>query len=640
MPRVNIRRHRSRQPSSLTAASQRVPPRAFQSFRTSSASGKGWHEEAWLYLEKVGELQYFVSWRAWAASRCRLVASALDDQGAPLGSIPEDDPNAETVRRVVNDIAGGASGQTRVVQRAAYLLTVVGECWVAMVVRDPEREVGPAGGPLPVDVMRPGFQREQWYVFGSDQINSGPQGIELKLPDGTTHQYDSDADIFFRVWSEHPKDPSKPVSPIWSNRIVLHAIVQADATIKAANNSRLVGNGVMFVPQEMSLPTQNAPSAVPVGDPDLAAPDPFIEPNSAQQLQDLFFDVASTAKRDPESQAAMLPLIAAVPGEMIKNVNWIRPGSDIPETTLKIQEHDLMRLARGLEVEPERLLGRSSSNHWTAWAMDDNDVRIHVAPLIELIAAALTTEVLRYALVAEGIDPSQYVIWYDSTALTQDPDKTDEARDAFDRGAITAQALREHLGFDDEDGYDLDTPEGWVTLALDKIAADPANASIFMPIIEAAADRVGLEVRAPVALPAARTDAPEDSSEADSEPEESSSSTDGSDPPITAAAAMTVARLCVNRALELANKRRRTRSDAGALRGVPIELAHTRMDPAPLSETGGFMRGWSTGVVDDDLREMGLDPDVFRSTVEGVASLALATSSPPVLTQSMLRRTR
>lgn len=636
MPRVNIRRHRSRQPSSLTAASQRVTPRSYSSFRSAASSGNGWQEDAWVYLEKVGELQYFVSWRAWAASRCCLVASALDDQGLPLGSIPDDDPNAETVRRIVSDIAGGASQQSSFIQRAGYLITTVGECWAGVIVRDASREKGPAGGPSLVDVDRPGFQREQWYVFGADQISSGPQGIELKLPDGTVHQYTPDSDVLFRVWSQHPKDPTKPISPIWSTRVVLHAIVQADATIKAANNSRLVGNGIMFVPQEMSLPQQDAPGAVPVGSPDLPDPAPFVEPSSAQQLQDLLFDVASTAKRDPESQAAMLPLIAAVPGEMIKNVNWIRPGSDIPETTLKIQEHDLVRLARGLEVEPERLLGRSGSNHWTAWAMDDNDVRIHVVPLVELIASALTTEVLRYSLTAEGIDPSQYVIWYDTTALTQDPDKTDEAREAFDRGALTAAALREHLGFDAEDGYDLTTPDGWVALALDKIAADPANAAVFMPIIEAAAARVGLEIAAPAALPAGIGGRPEDISEPDSEPPEPESAPEAPEPPLTAA--MTVARLCVNRALELANKRRRTRADSALLRDVPIELAHTRMDPAPLSETSTLMRGWATGVNDTDLCDIGVDPAVFRSTVEAVTALALVSSSAPVLTPAMLRR--
>lgn len=607
-----------------------------------TTAGMNWQEDAWKYLEKVGELQYFVSWRAWSASRCRLVASALDDQGAPTGSLAEDDPNADRVRKIVNDIAGGVSGQAKLIHRQAYLLSVPGECWVGMVVRDPAREKTPDGNQIPVDINRPGYQREQWYVFGREQISSTTTGIALKLPDGAQHEFNPEVDILFRVWDEHPQDPSKPVSPIWSTRDVLSGIVMADATIKSANNSRLVGNGILFVPQEMSLPQQAAPIAIPVGTEDTFDPVPEMASNAAQQLTDLLYEVASAAKRDPESQAAMLPIIAAVPGEMIKNVNWIRPGNDVPETTLKIQDADIRRLAMGLDVAPERLLGMSQGNHWSAWAIDDSDVKIHVAPVVEIIASALTQEILREKLAQEDIDPDAYVVWYDTTALTQDPDKTDEAKDGFDRGAISSRALREHLGFDDEDGYDFATADGWIELALDKIAQDPSNAAVFMPILEAAAAKVGLEVAAPApALPPGQP--VEDMQDpADAEPAaEPTSSDDAQDAPVTASmtfAAMTIARMCVNRALELANKRRRTRAQSSVFRDIAIELAHTRMEPVPASVVPSMISGWDNALEDDDISGLRIAPETFRAMVESVATVALVTSSPPVLTQSMLRR--
>ena len=605
-------------------------------------SGDDWQQDAWRYLELVGELQYVISWRAWSASRCRLVASALDDQGAPMGDIPEDDPNAEKVRAIVNGIGGGVSGQSKLIQRTAYLLSVVGECWIGMIVRNAAREETTDGSPLPVDLTRPGYQLEQWYVFGKEQITTSVKGIELKLPDGSKHEFSEADDILFRVWAEHPKDPSLPVSPIWSNRRVLEGIVKADAAIEAANNSRLVGNGLLFVPQEMSLPQQQAPVSVPVGQPDTNTPVPFFEPNSAQALQDLLFDVAGAATRDPKSQAAMLPIIAAVPGEMIKNVNWIRPGSDIPETTLKIQQEDIRRLAMGLDVAPERLFGMSEGNHWSAWAIDENDIKVHVAPLVQIITSALTQEILREKLVDENLDPDQYIIWYDTTALSQDPDKTDEARDAFDRGAITAAALRQHLGFDDEDGYDYSSAEGWVQMALDKFAANPANGAQLIPILEAAAAKLNLDIApapAPAALPAGQPpdnsgQTPDNSGQQPPEP----TSAPAAEPVPVQAAGMTVARLCVNRALELANKRRRTRSDAALYRDVPIELAHTALPPVRNGEAADLIKGWDTGLVDDDLTALGLCPESFRSMVEGVAQLAQVTASAPVLTQSMLRR--
>lgn len=629
----------------LTAAAQRVDARNPSSFRQSMTRGEDWQTEAWRYLEMVGELQYVISWRAWSASRCRLVASALDDQGAPTGDIPEEDPNAEKVRDIVAAIGGGVTGQAKLVHRFAYLTSVVGECWIGMVVRDEAREETTDGSPLPVDLSRPGYQREQWYVFGKEQITtSSLGGISLKLPDGTKHEYDQDVDLLFRVWAEHPMDPMKPISPIWSNRVVLRKITQADATIEAANNNRLVGNGIIFVPQEMSLPQQQTPVAVPVGQTDTNIQVPFFEPNSAQSLQDLLFDVASTAKRDPGSQAAMLPIVAAVPGEMIKNVNWIRPGSDIPETTLKIQDADVRRLAMGLDVAPERLFGMSDGNHWSAWAIDENDIKVHVAPLVQILTDALTREILREKLAEEGLDPDKYIVWYDTTSLSQDPDKTDEARDAFDRGAITSAALRQHLGFDDEDGYDYSKIDGWVQMALDKLAQNPANAPQLVPILEAAAAKVGLDISVPEpapALPAGSepTAQPGDGRNTGQQPPEPTGAPKPEPVPVQAsAAAMTIARLCVNRALELANKRRRTRADAALYRDVPIELAHTALPPVRNGEAADLIKGWDTGVVDDDLAALGLCPESFRSMVEGVAMLAQVTASAPVLTQSMLRR--
>lgn len=642
MPRVIVRRRSGRAPASLTAAAQRVDARNPTSFRSSPIGAVGatnWQEQAWFFLEKVGELEYYVSWRSASASRCHMVASALDAQGAPTGSIPEDDPNAERVRQIVNDIAGGIAGQIKIMSRASYLLTVVGECWIGMVVRDTSRETVIDGNQLPVDINRPGYRLEQWYVFGRDDIKSSTSGIELKLPDGTKHEFDPDADLLFRVWDEHPKDPSKPVSPIWANRDVLGSLVQSAATVSQSNNSRLIGNGIMFVPQEMSLPSQAAPSALPNGQPDTSIPDPFFEPNAAQSLQDLLFDVAKAAKRDPESEAAQLPIIAAVPGDMIKNVNWIRAGSDIPETTLKIEEFDIRRLATGLHVAPERLLGMSQGNHWSSWLIDESDVKVHISPVVEIIVNAVTQEVLRQKLAEEGIDPDAYLVWYDASSLTQDPDKSDEAQIAFDRGALTARALREHLGFDDADGYDLTTADGWIQLALDKVALDPANAGVFGKIIEVAASRVGLEVSAPqAALPPGDDPAQDEDSPADSEPEEPEDDPADDAPPSQTAAGVTIARIYVNRALELANKRRRTRTMSELYRDVPIERVHTGMDPLPLTECGDLIRGWSSGLHDDDLRGLGLDPAPFRSMVEAAAFLALATSSAPIITQSMIRR--
>lgn len=613
----------------MTAAAQQVKDPA-KSFRKSTLGTEDdWQEQAWKYLELVGELAYYVSWRSASASRVRLVASVLGEDGQPTGDLPdEDDAEAARVREIVNAIAGGAAGQSALLKRGVYLLTIPGEYWAAMVVRDPAREQseGSLVVPTPETVRRTTPLREEWFTFSRDEITTRGDQVFLSLPDGTKHEFDPQVDLMFRVWEPHPKKASQPFSPVWSNRAVLNEIVKSTATIDNAAKSRLVGNGLMFIPQEMSLPSQNSPMAQPVGSPPVSGnTDPAWEPSTSQELQDLIYEVASTAIKDPDSLAALIPIIAAAPGEWIKNIQWLRPSSDVPETALKTRTEAIRRLAMGLDVAPERLLGiGENSNHWAAWAIGDDDVRIHIAPPVETICHAYTQEVLRPKLIEEGIDPDKYVLWHDDTRLTQDPDKKAEAKEAFDRGALSASALLTYMGFDEADGYDLDTRDGWVALARDKAASDPTLIPLLAPLLGPALEGVS----AP-ALPAPSKPAEdEDTPAPESEPEQPTVTEPDTDGDGLNASAYGLTRMCVNRALEMANKRRRTRSNRDLFDGALITEAHLRLPPVPKDDVAALIRGWDTCVDAKTCAAFGFTAREFRTMIEDTAGQSLTTGTP------------
>lgn len=609
---------------SLTAAAQRVTDPQKQLKKTSLATvGDDWQDQAWKYLELVGELAYYASWRSSSASRVRFVASEIDDNGAPTGTISDDNPEGQRVRNIVNSIAGGAAGQSQLLKRHVYLLTIPGECWAAMIVRNPERETTVDGTQpaSPADVLGAAATTEQWYVFNREEITTKGDDVILSLSDGKKHTFDPSTDVMFRVWDPHPKNAALPVSPVWANRTVLNEIVKATATIDNAAKSRLVGNGLMFIPQEMSLPNQVAPTAAPAGSepPPPGLADQVWEPSTSQELQDLLYDVASTAIKDPDSLAALLPIIASGPGEWIKNIQWLRPASDIPETALKTRTEAIRRLAMGLDVAPERLLGLgNNSNHWSAWAIDEADVRIHIAPPVETVCHAFTQEVLRPKLIQEGIDPDRYVVWHDDTRLTQDPDKKDEARDAHDRGALSSPALLKHLGFGDGDGYDLTSKEGWMQLAMDKAAKDPNLIPLLAPLIgELVAGVETPDTTPPQIEPTTEPVVPEQ------EPPNEPTTDDGLN-----AAAYGFTRLCVNRALEMANKRQRTRTNVSAFQGVAISEAHLRLPPVAVGDAATLVRGWDTCVDDQTCAAFGFDIEPFRHMVNDTATRSLTSGQP------------
>jgi hypothetical protein len=287
--------------------------------------------------------------------------------------------------------------------------------------------------------------------------------------------------------------------------------------------------------------------------------------------------------------------------------------TEVSQTALDTRERAIKRLALGLEVSPERLLGLSTSNHWNAWMVTEDDVKVHLVPVLTLIAAAFTRQVLRPALEVLGINPDLYAIGVDATEITQDPDRKAEALAAHARGAITSTALRRYLGFNDEDGYDLSTMEGWQELARDKAAADPTVWATVAQIA-APADAALPPMPEPTALPAAPAPA------APALPNESA-------PTSSEAASRVVIAMCTERAVELAGKRMMTRSNRGLIPdGTPPAEYHQHLVPPAPNEVLRLIAGWDTLATAELLASAGVDRSRLTRLVEAAAINRLTRS--------------
>lgn len=571
---------------SLVAASQPItePSTAFKKSAFSSDTGGKWQEDAWDMLA-VGELAYYVQWRSASASRVRLVASDLDEEtGLPTGGTEN-----KRVQEIVRAIARGPLGQAQLIKRAVECLTVPGETWIVMLVR-PEGEV--------------------WLALTREEIKVKNRTTEIELPTGDKHVFKKGTDIMFRVWNPDPKRAKLAISPVKGALTPLREIVRTTKTIDNASKSRLIGNGVVFVPQEMSLPSPDAPT--PAG----ALP---VAPANAQvqQLQDMIADIAQTAYTDEDSLAALVPIIAGVPGDRIKDVKHLRFDNTVTEVALKTRIDAIKRLALSLDVNPERLLGLSEGNHWSAWMIGDDDVRLHIVPPVETICQALTEHVLRYMLEAEGIDPDQYVVWHDPSALTTDPDQSDEGTAAFDRGVITAEAYRGYLGLGEDAAYDLTTKDGVARWAFDRISAKPELITTYAPLL-AGLGVLDVEQLVPATPAIEPPQQPVDTTEpavpagGGSEPDTEG---DAQQKAALTPTEFAVARVMVNRALELAGKRARTRADHDRLRDVPMHETYKYMAPVNSADVMQLTRGWDDSLDNATLEAMEIRPAEVRRFV-------------------------
>ena len=430
----------------------------------------GWKKEAWDAYDAVGELRYVCQRIANSLSRVSLYAADIDPSTGQPTVTPTD--NA-TARQVVNDIAGGPAGRAALIGKLVTHLIVPGEGWIAVISRQVD------GQPV-----------EEWHVLSADEITrrAGAQ-VTLRLGDGTDHIFNPGTDVLTRVYRPHPKNSRESDSPTRAALPILNEITRTTRAIDGASKSRLAGNGLLLLPSEISMPV----TEVPAPDPDAPGlpPGPPVTTERSVTAQDVMAQlqqVMTTAISDQTSAAAMVPIVLKASGEHLDKVRHITFESDVTATNLDTRDRAIRRLALSLELPPELLTGVGGTNHWNAWLVDEDAINTHFAPLATLICDALTDAILRPLLRHAGADADRFTVWFDLKELAQQPDRGEDALDAFDRGAINGAALRQALGFTDDDApTEAMTKAEQQQLAVSLVKAAPS----LLPLL---ADLLGIPV--------------------------------------------------------------------------------------------------------------------------------------------------
>jgi hypothetical protein len=111
-------------------------------------------------------------------------------------------------------------------------------------------------------------------------------------------------------------------------------------------------------------------------------------------------------------------------------------------------------MAHGADLPVEVLTGVAEANHWTGWQIEDSTYKAHVEPTAQIPASALTAVFLRPALQERGVAAEwlpKLAFGLDASQLVVRPNRGQDARDAFDRYAVSWEATRRYLGFPESD---------------------------------------------------------------------------------------------------------------------------------------------------------------------------------------------
>jgi hypothetical protein len=116
------------------------------------------------------------------------------------------------------------------------------------------------------------------------------------------------------------------------------------------------------------------------------------------------------------------------------------------------------RLLHGLDVQPQQVRGMGESNHWSSWAVSDDERRVSIQPDIETMCWALTRLVLHAELTAAGQNPTEIartVVWYDLTDANVKTNLAEDSRQMRDRELVGEEAARRMSGLEETDAPDV-----------------------------------------------------------------------------------------------------------------------------------------------------------------------------------------
>lgn len=597
---------------SLVAAAEVIASADISRPYKSSGMMLEWQERAWAYYDRIGEFRFGVGWTSNAMSRVNLTCAApprqVGDEPTPIDvESGEVTPSQRRAIELVEQIAGGASGQGQLLGEFGAHLSIAGFGWL---VAEPSLD----------DPNSDSY--ETWQVLSQDSLKfegTINQKIFVRTGDGNS----DDAwrrvhpnSLIVKVWRRHPRKPWQPDAPVRAVLAVLEIIELLTDHITASGRSRLAGAGLLAIPSETEFPP----------------PPPVEGETTAATEQDRFdhfveelTNAMTTPIKNRQSAAAVVPLPIAIPGEFIDKIKHISFSTPFDAQVRELMEDAIKRLALGLDMPPEVLTGMSGVNHWTAWQVEETAITLHIEPNAEIVCNALTEAWLKPALRAEGFDENAAMVWYDTSDLTSPPDKTTSAIAVYDRIQLSAQALRRETGFTDDDKPNDD--EFKQRVLLDAAKGDPASTAAML----AKAGILDEEVAAAAELPLDAPISPSTEPEAGPGPERSAPPRESR--PSQASLDSAVIMACdgiVDRAMEMAGKRllgaigRKTGQGPQAVdKKGDARTVHLQYDPTVYADldqllTGSFNR---VGVVAEYL---GIDEEALFATLNAYCRGLLA----------------
>ena len=424
--------------------------RKVKNAKTQKVESDNWQARAWYYFDVIPEYRYAIGWIGNMLSKAKLTVT---QNGKPVTEGPAWD--------ALQQFYGGPDAQGEFLRLAAIHMSVSGDCYV----------VAEAGG-TPVD--------DTWDVLSNLKLKASGGWYRIE---GESEDLKDQA-LVIRLWRPHPLERKKGDS---NSRAALPILGELDTLTKrvaADSDSRLTGNGIIFLPQEITFPSKT-----------ITHDDGTVETVQRQGLdgfQDMLIETATLSMADQESAAAKVPIASMVPGDYIDKIRHVTFWSEFDAHTQGLREEAIRRLGTGMDMPAESITGTADINHWGAWQVDESAIKIHAEPLLALVVGGVNEGYLWPYLEDEKMDHAEartYSFGVDTSGLRARPNRSKEAGELYDRGVLSEEALLRENGFEPADLPEPKERIEWLTRRV-------ASGSTTPELVEAALNRLGVEIAA------------------------------------------------------------------------------------------------------------------------------------------------
>ena len=611
------------EPKALTAAatSVRIPTAGANALRIRD---EDWQREAWRLYDLIGEHHFAATRYGNSVGRARLYIAEVDEMGMPGAEVT--DP---AIQMIAATMFGGPTERVESIKTMAVSDFVAGECYI----------VAEDAGNADEDV---------WYIVSPAQIRTTPDGVEVTRPErvgggkkilklGTG---DKDGkDLLIRHLNPHPRFGNVADSPTRSALPVLREIEQLAKLTFSQIDSRLISAGLLFLPKNLSFPRRDNDGNTVMG--------------NIRDLADMILEAAQASLTGAGTAAGLVPILADIPEGTAKDIVHMRFDTPLTAEIEKKIEQAIRRLALSLDMNPETLTGLGSMNHWSAWAVTEDEINTHVTPILGRIVNTLTVGYVRPALAALGKDPEKFTLWFDTSPLAVRPNRLQDALELHKLGVINDDELRRAGAFDEDAKPTKKQRQEWMAwqllMANPQLATNPAILELVgLPeeIATAAQEAAQEQMKQRAALnppPGATQEAlppGQQNRDLPEEPERQSPAQAGDE---DFAALLPGAELAVHRALELAGARLVAKAyGRNRFPEVPKFEIHTRVGGVGYDRARELVEGAFAGSATLLARHFRANPAEVETLLDGYCVELLTRGVPhdTELLDTLLRRAR